>query len=40
MTDIIIGLTLGIIINIIIGGLSYLFYLDLKNENKTKCKNR
>ena len=31
MVDIAIGLTLGIIINIIIGGFCYLFYLDLRN---------
>ena len=30
MTDLFIGLTLGIIINTIIAGISYLFYLDLK----------
>ena len=31
MVDLAIGLTLGIIINVIIGGLSYAFYLDLRN---------
>lgn len=31
MTDIVIGTTLGIIINLIIGGICYLFYLDYKN---------
>lgn len=30
MTDIIIGSVLGVIINIIIGGICYLFYLDLR----------
>ena len=30
MTDLFIGLTLGIIINLIIAGGCYLFYIDLK----------
>ena len=31
MTDLFIGLTLGIIVNVSIGGICYLFYLDLRN---------
>ena len=31
MTDIIIGVTLGVIINVIIAGICYLFYLDLRD---------
>ncbi len=30
MVDIVIGVTLGIIINTIIAGICYLFYLDLR----------
>ena len=30
MFDLFIGLTIGIIINTIIGGICYLFYLDLR----------
>lgn len=32
MADIFIGLTLGIIINLIIGGICYLFFIDIKNS--------
>ena len=31
MTDLFIGLTLGVIVNVIIVGFCYLFYLDLRN---------
>ena len=32
MTDLFIGLTLGVIANLIIAGVCYLFYIDLKNS--------
>jgi len=32
MVDTIIGLILGLIVNLIIGGFCYLFYIDLKNN--------
>ena len=32
MIDMFIGITLGLIINLIIGGICYIFYIDLKNN--------